>query len=62
MAKGHDFYLGIMHLPILKSAQVIVCKEGATPCETKAAAESIQKEAIANLNHPKVAIEEESQW
>nr|CAB3494398.1 unnamed protein product [Digitaria exilis] len=58
MAKGYDFYVGIVHLRSLTHAKVILGKDGATPSEVKAAAESIEKEVSANPNNPKVSIEE----
>ncbi|KAF8672299.1 hypothetical protein HU200_049498 [Digitaria exilis] len=57
MAKGHDFYVGIVHLRSLTHAEVILGKDGATPSEVKAAAESIEKEVSANPNHPELSIE-----
>lgn len=61
MAKNHDFYIGIMHLRSLTHAEVILGKDGATPSEVKAAAESIENEVIVNQNHPKLSIEESQQ-
>uniref|UniRef100_A0A0A9CNK3 NB-ARC domain-containing protein n=1 Tax=Arundo donax TaxID=35708 RepID=A0A0A9CNK3_ARUDO len=56
VAKCYEFQLGIEHLPCLKSAQVILGKDGATPDESNAAAAAVRNEANAHPNHPKVTI------
>lgn len=56
MAKGHGFIIGLGHLPCLKYAEIILCDEGATSYESKAAAAAIRNEANANPNRPRVNI------
>ncbi|CAL4916670.1 unnamed protein product [Urochloa decumbens] len=55
-AKGHDFIIGLEHLPCLKYAEVLLFDEGATSYETTAAAAAVRNEANANPNHPRVII------
>jgi disease resistance protein RPM1 len=56
VGRNDDFYLGLMHLPCLRTVKILYDPDVTTESEVIAARAAIQKEVDAHTNHPRILI------